>query len=118
MGTNLSTNAESGAPTSAEWRHRFRLFIDALGVQPFNQIGHCQFEYLADAEQGGYRDGATAFHLLPVAGREPKREHVLLREAVLLAEFPDSSTQGTEELVLIRHSLTCKVLRAEIPRAD
>jgi hypothetical protein len=41
-----------------------------------------------------------------------------LREPALLAEFPDSDTQGTEELVLICHALRCKDLRAETPRAD
>ena len=92
--------------------------INALGIQPLYQLGHRSGEDFADAEESGDGYGASGLHLLPVAGGEAKRQHVLLRIATLLAKLTHSRTQSAEELVMIRHALVCKVLRAETPRAD
>jgi len=92
--------------------------INALGIQTLNQLGHRQFEYLADAEEGGHCDGPSGLHLLPVASGEAERQHILLRIAALLAKLSHLRAQCAEECFLIRHPLRCKVLRAETPRAD
>jgi hypothetical protein len=92
--------------------------INALGIQTMNQLGHWQFEDLADAEEGGHRNGASGLHLLPVAGGKAEAQHIFLRIAALLAKLSHSRAQSAEECFLIRHPLRCKVLRAETPRAD
>lgn len=76
---------DSGAAAAALEQHRLQLLVHALLVQPLYQPRHWRFKYLADAEQGGHGDGASGLHLLPVAGREAEGEHILLREATLLA---------------------------------
>ena len=61
---------ESGAAATALGKHRLQLFVDALGVQPLNQLRHRNLEDLADVEEGGHGDGGVRLHLLPVAGEE------------------------------------------------
>ena len=102
----------------ANWHLDIESLVDTLFVQPLNQLRHRQFEDLADAEQSGDCDWPTGLHLLPVPGREAETQHVFLRKAALLAKLPHPRTQSAEELVLIRHPLRCKDLRAETPRAD
>ena len=92
--------------------------INALGIQPLYQLGHRSGEDFADAEESGDGYGASGLHLLPVAGGEAETQHVFLRIATLLPKVSYLRTQGAEELVLIRHTLVCKDLRAEKPRAN
>jgi hypothetical protein len=83
--TSTSTGVDSGTAAAAMGQHRLQLLVDALAVEPLNQLRHWQLEDFTDAEQSGHSDGATGLHLLPVAGGEAERQHVLLRIVTLLA---------------------------------
>ena len=72
LATSTSTAADSGAAAAAGWHHRLQLLVDALFVQPLNQLRHRQLEDLADAEERGHGDRASGLHLLPMAGGEAK----------------------------------------------
>ena len=113
-----ASDVDSGTTAAAMRRNRLQLLVDALGVQSLNQLRHWKFEDLTDAEQSGHGDRPTGLNLLPVARGEAKAEHIFLSEAPLLAERLHSGAQSTEKLVLICHTLICKDLRAETPRAD
>jgi hypothetical protein len=103
-------------PPAKRW-HFVELLVDAP-VESANQLCHRHLEDLTNAEKGSYSDGSAGFNLLPVPGGEAKTEHIFLRVTALLPQFSYFRAQGAEELVLIRHPLRCKVLRAETPRAD
>ena len=64
-----------------------------------------------------YCDGPSRFNLLPVAGGESERNHVLLAVAALFAKLADSLAQGAEEFTLI-HTPVCSLLRADSLRAE
>jgi len=94
-----------------------QLLVDS-GVQAPHELRHGDFKDLADAEESGHGDGPTRFNLLPVAGREAKRNHVLLAPSLLLAKLADLGAQSTEEFLLICHAPVCSIARADSPRAD
>ena len=96
------------ASSCSNLRHDVELLVDAL-VQSHHQLGHWHLEHLANPQQGRDRNWPSRFDLLPVPGGEPKRQHVLLTVAMLLAKRAHLGTQSAEKLFLIRGTQVCKV---------
>jgi len=76
------------------------------------------FENVANSQQRRDSNGAARLDLLPVAGREPERNHVLLGVPPRLPEFLGSLSEGVQELGVVDHASLCNGTRAEISRAD
>lgn len=66
--------------------------------------GNSNFERIANAQKRCHCNRATRFDLLPMASREPKRNHVLLAVTAPLAKFLDSLPQSFEELDVVHHA--------------
>jgi hypothetical protein len=90
-------------------------------IQPPKKFFRRHFKYVANAKQGCQSNRPSSFNLLPVAGGESEREHVLLAVAALLAHGFKPSPELLEYaqmFYLTGHICACKTLRAKTPRAD
>jgi len=82
-------------------------------VKPAHKALHRSIEHPAYSQQSPNRDRPPSLHLLPMPGREPKGDHILLAVAVVHAKPADTAAERPEEFCLIYHSPVCKVLRAK-----
>lgn len=75
-------------------------------------------ECVADAQQGPNSDGPASFYLLPMAGRKPETNHVLLGAPATFAQMFNSLAQSLEESFFVHHVAACNELQAKTPRAE
>jgi hypothetical protein len=73
---------------------------------------------LTDSEQRSDGDRTARLNLLPMPGRESKRNHIFLGVTAFLPDRLDSLPERLEELLLPCHTLACKVSQAKTPRAE
>jgi hypothetical protein len=75
-------------------------------------------EGIADAERCSHRDWTAGLDLLPVTGREAKRNHIFLTVVIFYSKSSNSPPQCAKKFRLIYHAGVCKVSQAKTPRAD
>lgn len=95
--------------------------VSGNDIQPPEEFFRRHFKHIADAKQGCQSNRPSSLDLLPVAGGETEREHVLLAVAALLTHGFKPRAEFLEDnlmLYLTGHIFACKTLRAKTPRAD
>ena len=70
-------------------------------IQPPKKFFRSHFKYIANAKQGCQSNRPSSFDLLPVAGGEAEREHVLLAVAALLAHGFKSRPEFLEYALML-----------------
>jgi hypothetical protein len=78
-------------------------------VQAANDSIDSDFQDIANAEKSCYCDWATSLDLLPVSGRETKRNHVFLGVSISSTRFSNTPSEYPEELGVIYHAQVCTV---------
>lgn len=79
------------------------LFLVYAAVESFDELGSTNSECVADTEKSPNGDGPANFYLLPMSGRKPETNHVLLGVAPRLAQLLNSLAQSLKELSFVDH---------------
>jgi hypothetical protein len=86
--------------------------LSRMPIQAPDQALHRALKDAGDAQQGADCDGAASLDLLPMAGRESVRNHVLLAVTRALAQLANTVPESAKESLLIRHALGCRLRQA------
>jgi hypothetical protein len=93
-----------------------------LFVDPAIQITHegiqANSKGVANPEEGGDRDRPTCLNLLPMPRRKSEPYHVLLSIFALFAQRAYALAKCAKKTCFVNHTSTCRMLRAETPRAE
>jgi hypothetical protein len=98
-------------------RKRTLSLVDAA-IETVDEFGRMNSECVADAQQGPKSDWPASFYLLPMAGRKPETNHVLLGAPAAFAQMFNSLAQSLEESIFVYHIAACNELQAKTPRAE
>jgi hypothetical protein len=94
------------------------LFLVDAAIETVDEFSRMNSECVADAQQGPNSYGPAGFYLLPMAGRKPETNHVLLGTPATFAQMFNSLAQSLKESFFVYHMTACNELQAKTPRAE